>query len=42
VTPATAASAGARYIVLGRAVTGAQDPVTALETVRAELESVSV
>ena len=34
VTPADAASAGADYIVLGRAVTGAADPVEAMRQVR--------
>jgi orotidine-5'-phosphate decarboxylase len=36
-TPAAAASAGATYVVLGRAVTGAPDPVAAMARVRAEL-----
>jgi orotidine-5'-phosphate decarboxylase len=34
VTPGDAASAGADYIVLGRAVTGAADPVEAMRQVR--------
>jgi orotidine-5'-phosphate decarboxylase len=37
VTPREAVQAGARYLVLGRAVTGAADPRAALETVLAEL-----
>lgn len=37
VTPAQAASAGADYIVLGRAVTGAADPVAAMRAVLREL-----
>jgi orotidine-5'-phosphate decarboxylase len=36
-TPAAAAAAGARYLVLGRAVTAAPDPVAAMAQVRAEL-----
>ena len=36
-TPAAAAGAGARYIVIGRAVTGAVDPVAAMDRVRDEL-----
>jgi len=36
-TPAAAAAAGARWLVLGRAVTGAADPVAALGAVRAAL-----
>ncbi|HUQ82428.1 MAG TPA: orotidine-5'-phosphate decarboxylase [Gemmatimonadaceae bacterium] len=42
VTPARAASAGARYIVLGRAVTAADDPNAAMERVLSELEAVAV
>ncbi len=38
VTPREAAAAGAGYVVLGRAVTGAADPAAALERARAELE----
>ncbi|MGH7720985.1 MAG: orotidine-5'-phosphate decarboxylase [Gemmatimonadaceae bacterium] len=38
VTPRAAVEAGARYLVLGRAVTEAADPHAALETVRAEVE----
>ena len=34
VTPAAAAAAGASYIVLGRAITGAPDPVAAMREVR--------
>ena len=41
VTPAEAAAAGARYIVLGRAVTAAPDPGAAMEAVLSELESVA-
>ena len=37
VTPGAAAAAGARYLVLGRAVTGAPDPVAAMARVHAEL-----
>ena len=40
VTPAEAASAGARYIVVGRAVTAAANPVAAMDSVLADLESV--
>jgi orotidine-5'-phosphate decarboxylase len=36
-TPAQAASAGARWIILGRAVTAAADPAAALDRVRNEL-----
>lgn len=36
-TPGAAARAGARYLVLGRAVTAAPDPVAAMRLVRAEL-----
>lgn len=36
-TPAAAAAAGARYLVLGRAVTAAPDPVAAMARVRREL-----
>lgn len=42
VTPADAAAAGATYIVLGRAVSGAADPAAAMTAVVAELEGVSV
>jgi orotidine-5'-phosphate decarboxylase len=42
VTPAQAAAAGARYIVVGRAVTAAPDPAVAMDAVVAELESVGV
>ena len=38
VTPEAAALAGADYIVLGRAVTGASDPRAAMREVRRELE----
>ena len=37
-TPREAADAGARYLVLGRAVTAAPDPAGALRTVRASLD----
>lgn len=37
--PGDAARAGARYLVLGRAVTAAADPVAAMERVRAELHA---
>jgi len=36
-TPAEAAAAGARWLILGRAVTGASDPVNAMESVRSAL-----
>jgi len=36
-TPAAAAEAGARWLILGRAVTGAADPVAAMAAVRADL-----
>jgi len=36
-TPGAAAQAGARWLVLGRAVTGAEDPVAALSTVREDV-----
>lgn len=36
-TPAIARAAGADYLVVGRAITGAPDPVAALQHVRAEL-----
>ena len=37
VTPADAVAAGADYLVIGRSVTGAADPLAALERVHAEL-----
>ena len=37
-TPSAAQAAGARYLILGRAVTGAQDPATTMERVLAELD----
>jgi orotidine-5'-phosphate decarboxylase len=37
VTPGAAAAAGARYLVLGRAVTAAPDPGAAMAAVCAEL-----
>ena len=42
VTPAQAAAAGARYIVIGRAVTAAADPPEAMERVLADLSSLPV
>jgi orotidine-5'-phosphate decarboxylase len=42
VTPGIAAGAGARYIILGRAVTGAADPRAVMDAVRAELQTVGV
>jgi orotidine-5'-phosphate decarboxylase len=42
VTPGQAAASGARYIVLGRAVTAANDPAAAMESVMSELEAVAV
>ena len=39
VTPAAAARAGADYVVIGRSVTAAQDPVAAMLRVNAELQS---
>lgn len=39
-TPGAAARAGARYLVLGRAVTAAADPLAAMERVRVELQEV--
>jgi orotidine-5'-phosphate decarboxylase len=41
-TPGEAARAGATYLVLGRAVTAAGDPVAAMASVRAELAGVGV
>ena len=41
-TPGEAARAGATYLVLGRAVTAARDPVAAMASVRGELNGVSV
>ena len=38
VTPSQAAEAGANYIVVGRAVTAASDPVAAMRRVRRELD----
>jgi orotidine-5'-phosphate decarboxylase len=37
VTPAEAAEAGASYVVIGRAVTAAEDPVSALKAIRASM-----
>jgi orotidine-5'-phosphate decarboxylase len=42
VTPAEASAAGARYIVVGRAVTAAADPREAMDAVLADLASVPV
>jgi len=42
VTPGQAAASGARYIVLGRAVTGASSPAGAMEAVLSELGAVAV
>ena len=42
VTPAEAAAAGARYIVVGRAVTAAADPRAAIDAIFADLASVPV
>jgi orotidine-5'-phosphate decarboxylase len=42
VTPIAAASAGARYIILGRAVTGSADPRGAMEAVNADLTTLPV
>ena len=36
-TPAAAAAAGVRYLILGRAVTGASDPAAAMRRVHEEL-----
>jgi len=36
-TPSAAQRAGARYLILGRAVTAAEDPAAAMERVLAEL-----
>ena len=36
-TPAAAQAAGARYLILGRAVTAAEDPAAAMDRVLAEL-----
>ncbi|MBY0489825.1 MAG: orotidine-5'-phosphate decarboxylase [Gemmatimonadaceae bacterium] len=40
-TPSAAAAAGARWLILGRAVTGAADPVAAMAAVRADLGGVA-
>jgi orotidine-5'-phosphate decarboxylase len=40
-TPAAAAAAGARWLILGRAVTGADDPVRAMEEVQRSLAAIS-
>ena len=42
VSPAEASAAGARYIVVGRAVTAAADPRSAMDAVLADLPSVPV
>ncbi len=41
VTPGAAVSAGARYLVLGRAVSGAADPGAAMARVWSEIETAS-
>jgi orotidine-5'-phosphate decarboxylase len=41
-TPGAAARAGATYLVIGRPVTAARDPVAAIASVRAELDVVGV
>ena len=41
VTPAEAVDAGATYLVLGRAVTGAPDPAEAMDRINAEIEAAS-
>lgn len=38
-TPAAALSAGADYLVIGRPITGAKDPIEAVRTILAELEN---
>lgn len=38
VTPEAAAAAGARYVVVGRAVTGAEDPARAMAAINASLD----
>jgi len=40
-TPAAAAAAGARWLILGRAVTGADDPVAAMAEVKRSLAGIS-
>jgi len=40
-TPTAAAAAGARYLILGRAVTGARDPLTAMARVNEELRLIT-
>lgn len=40
-TPSAAAAAGARWLILGRAVTGAADPVAAMEEVHRSLAAIS-
>lgn len=40
-TPSAAAEAGARWLILGRAVTGAADPVAAMEEVQRSLAALS-
>lgn len=42
VTAAEASAAGARYIVVGRAVTAAPDPAAAMDALRLDLDSVAV
>jgi orotidine-5'-phosphate decarboxylase len=38
-TPRAASASGAAWLVLGRAVTAARDPVEAMERVQAEIEA---
>ena len=38
VTPREAAAAGATYVVIGRSVTAASDPISAIEGIRADME----
>ena len=39
VTPADAMALGSTYLVIGRSITGAQDPLAALERAHTELQS---
>ena len=39
VTPANALADGAHYLVIGRSITGADDPLAALERVQAEISA---
>jgi len=38
-TPSAALRAGADYLVIGRPITGAKDPLAAVQTILAELEN---